>query len=432
MNTAFAGFEAQVGTEHNECDGESMHGSWKCQDSERSDASLLADLRWVDQRSEIAAGLLFDRHHRGLTRYFRRRGALPEDAEELLQETFLKLVRSVREGAEPDSIGYLWRCAETVLLDRVKHDSAQRRDAAMVSMDSDQFGEIQGHHDVEDDSLVRCIEQTLRVFASRWPDRGELIYLIVREQWTPREIASFLGNTMQAARQRVYECRKQLRAMVERRCLGMGVRAVVEQDDTGRWLRLMRDEDVPEADRIDRLMAKAARRMLLSGESEQDLDTFSRARIRRNIVSVVEEENRIARLARKRHSLSRYLPIAASVMLAAVLGGIFSFSWQQPAILPENGGGVSKQPLGTSMEVEPVRFGKDEWPAIRVTLLDALRHLSIPYQASADGTRIEFRASVELIQALEQTLHHDRIQLTPNVNYLWSVEEKQLESGEQP
>lgn len=188
--------------------------------AEASDDVLLAAFAQSGDRSEAAAGILFDRHHRGLLGFFCRRGASQHDAEELLQETFIKLVRSIRGGAKPDSIGYLWRCAETVLLDRIKHDHAQSRSTeAVVSIDADQVADVPGKRDVDDQSLQRCIEQTIAVYSQRWPERSELIRLIVYEQWTPREIAGFMNRTLAAARQLVYDCRKQLRAMVERRCL---------------------------------------------------------------------------------------------------------------------------------------------------------------------------------------------------------------------
>ena len=109
--------------------------------------------------------------------WIRRRVPDPSEAEDLLQDTFLRV--SQREGSEEVAHfeGYLYRTAESVLADRYRRRSVRRADAHIAL-------EPEVHH-VEDADALRALlaRERLRAVSARLmtlPERTRAVFVLRR------------------------------------------------------------------------------------------------------------------------------------------------------------------------------------------------------------------------------------------------------------
>jgi RNA polymerase sigma-70 factor (ECF subfamily) len=144
---------------------------------------------------------LFDRHHLAVFRFLRRMTGDPSLAEDLTQEVFLRVVRSVDTYEERSrEAPWIFRIARNVLVDRHRARARSPQDAAMQDAVVASRPAPQVLTAVLGQALARLPEEDREAFLMR--EVGGLGY---------REIAEASGATPDAARMRIYRARVALR-----------------------------------------------------------------------------------------------------------------------------------------------------------------------------------------------------------------------------
>ena len=171
------------------------------------------------QAAERGLKGLFDLYAARIKGFFRRQGCNDEDAADLLQETFVKVVRAASSFRfDSQASTWIWSIARNCLNDRwrSRHD-AESLDA-MKESDGDAWelslGVGEPQHDLLE--MKNCVRQAFVDFAERHPDHAQATLLAAVEGWTMDELAQTLGRTVGATREFVSQCRKKLRPYLER------------------------------------------------------------------------------------------------------------------------------------------------------------------------------------------------------------------------
>ncbi len=135
---------------------------------------------------------LYDLHSAGLHRYLVLTGCQAADADELLQEAFLRLFRFLRSGRRVERPKpWLFR-----VLHNLRADQA-RRDAGLIDLAAEDLG-VSADADPETATLARERRQLLRRAMGSLTER-QLRYLLLRaEGLTLREIAEVQGVALQS------------------------------------------------------------------------------------------------------------------------------------------------------------------------------------------------------------------------------------------
>jgi RNA polymerase sigma-70 factor (ECF subfamily) len=148
-------------------------------------------------------GELFHRHHRALLRYAYRVTRRHDVAEDLVQETFARAVRSV-ETYEPRGrdLAWLFSILRRLLLDRHRAESR----SSHVVRDADGAASAAGHQELSA-ILQQALDQlnTLEREAFLLREIGGLTY---------NEIAQVSETTIESVRSRIYRARLQLRSLL--------------------------------------------------------------------------------------------------------------------------------------------------------------------------------------------------------------------------
>lgn len=140
---------------------------------------------------------------RRLERYFLRHRTNPADAEELVWEVFYRATKEFR--GETRAIVWLWIIARNALI------SHHRQRNPAVNLDEEDWEALldrQPAHGLPE-WLRLCIERVLAAFERDFPERAEMVRMII-EEWSSQEIAAYFGVSEGAARDRVYRTRLKL------------------------------------------------------------------------------------------------------------------------------------------------------------------------------------------------------------------------------
>ena len=179
-------------------------------------------LSWITaggaQRERGVRGL-FERYGARLKAFFRRHGCSDEDAADLLQETFVRLVRAADTFRQESQVStWLWTIARNCLHD---HWRARHPDVSLDALretDGDAWelalGVAEPEH--EQRALQECVRAVFFDFARRFPENAQALQLAAVEGWTMEELGAFLGRTANATKEFVSQCKKRLRPFMER------------------------------------------------------------------------------------------------------------------------------------------------------------------------------------------------------------------------
>ena len=153
-------------------------------------------------REQLAA--LFDQHHQHLYRLSLRMLGHPTDAEDMLQDTFLKAWRATNRGTATPANAKAWLIR---ILVNCCRDKYRRRDVRKVVQTMDPT-ELPGGYEIEP-SLVA--KQTVRVaLAQLEPRRRAVIIMHELESRTPADIGAILGMAAVTVRWHLSKGRKAL------------------------------------------------------------------------------------------------------------------------------------------------------------------------------------------------------------------------------
>jgi RNA polymerase sigma-70 factor (ECF subfamily) len=176
--------------------------------AESTDTALMEQVR----DGEIGKlGLLFERHHRVLYRFFLRLSGSPAVAEDLVQEVFVRLLKYRRTFRGGDFTPWMFRLARNAAADHF----GRLRPTDPLPEDG---REPASPAPLASDMLVRGQEEArLRVALARLPhDKRELLLLARYELLPYNEIARLLDTTVGAVKVRVHRALKDLREVYQR------------------------------------------------------------------------------------------------------------------------------------------------------------------------------------------------------------------------
>ena len=160
---------------------------------------------------------LFRRHASRLRGYFMRQRVSREQADDLVQDVFVNVIRHCANfRGESSIVTWIWSIARNVLVDHY------RRQRNAPDLDLDDLLEEGGDPNLQvqpDSGLEECVRKAYAEFARDHRDRAETLALVAFEGWDMTELAAYLKRTPGAVREYVSQCRKKLGPYLER-CRG--------------------------------------------------------------------------------------------------------------------------------------------------------------------------------------------------------------------
>lgn len=159
---------------------------------DRSDEELVELARASAQRTRAILATLYERHHVGLFNFLSRYVGDPHQAEDLLQETFLRVLRSL-DGFRPDRRVADW--IYTIALNAARDAFRRKRPAPMTAEPAAIPPDAASQRE-ETERLGKLLLQL--------PDEERAVFLLARvEGRRLQEIADLMGFSLRTAKNRL-------------------------------------------------------------------------------------------------------------------------------------------------------------------------------------------------------------------------------------
>jgi RNA polymerase sigma-70 factor (ECF subfamily) len=179
----------------------------------RLDGSVIAGLRADGSARRSAITQLYDRYGREFKRFFRRHGATESEAEDLLQETFVKVLRSIETWSGEGTLeAWLWAVARNTLLSERRGAAATRSTIALDAQDTEAAEQLVMQHGGAsgDPADADCVKRGLYAFSEKHAEYAHVIERIVLDGWSYEELAVYRNCAPGAAREYLSQCRKRV------------------------------------------------------------------------------------------------------------------------------------------------------------------------------------------------------------------------------
>jgi RNA polymerase sigma-70 factor (ECF subfamily) len=152
-----------------------------------------------------------------MLKFFVHKGVSGDEAKDILQETFIKVVRSANSySGDGSARSWIWQVARNCLLDFHRKQSRIAEEEVAVNDDRWQMleettaaptGCAQGL------SADECVSRGLEVFAVQMPDRALALSLFM-DGFSMAEIGEQIGRAAGATKTFVCECRKKIQPFI--------------------------------------------------------------------------------------------------------------------------------------------------------------------------------------------------------------------------
>jgi RNA polymerase sigma-70 factor (ECF subfamily) len=163
---------------------------------------------------------IWDEVHKGLRTFILKRVNNEAQAEDLLQEVFLRVHRELSQLKEPDRlISWVFQIARHVVIDHYR--SAERRHERPSGLATDftaegKEGSIEQENGEAKYELANCLRPMVNRLSKEY---REAITLVELDGLTHQEAASRLGLSVAGMKSRVQRGRRQLKQMLDDCCL---------------------------------------------------------------------------------------------------------------------------------------------------------------------------------------------------------------------
>ena len=150
----------------------------------------------------------FDNHQRALTSYAYALTRDREAADDLVQETFVRLINELQKGRQPENVqAWLFRvCSNLVVSGARRRNVAQRFITQITPHDTEV--------DAEYETLRREISGELLDGLARLAPDARVALVMAAHGFSGREIADALGRTETSTRTMMFRAREQMRVIL--------------------------------------------------------------------------------------------------------------------------------------------------------------------------------------------------------------------------
>ena len=170
--------------------------------------------------ADVGCTVLYRLMAKRMLRFFVLNGASGQEAEDLLQETFIKVFeKATTYSGNGSAKSWIWQIARNILTDQFRN---RGRIAAhqVIFDDDDSWSQLleatPGPDPVNDDeeSMRDCVQRGISAYGMQMPDRAYVITLYM-EGSAIAEIADEIGRSIKATKQYLFQCRKKLKPFIE-------------------------------------------------------------------------------------------------------------------------------------------------------------------------------------------------------------------------
>lgn len=154
-----------------------------------------------------------------MLRFFVYQGVSGDDAKDVLQETFVKIIRNVDSfGGDGKAKAWIWQVGRNCLIDHQRKLGSLSNHETAVN--DEQWGRLEETTPapatanlLPSESVDKCVADGLGTFSNREPERAYVLTLQM-EGLSIDEIGQRIGRTVAATKQYLSQCKKKIQPFI--------------------------------------------------------------------------------------------------------------------------------------------------------------------------------------------------------------------------
>jgi RNA polymerase sigma factor (sigma-70 family) len=191
-----------------------------------NDEDCLRAIAGGGKRAQDGIATLYDRYARRFQAYLMRRRCSREDAEDMVQDVFVKIASMLKNSESNIESGraYLYRAVHNRLIDHIRANrrtmdearsatGSEPREALDVELVPGELG-----FDEDNTGFLLCFQGALNNFYAENSEAGTAIDLAAIEGFSGQELAEVLGRSFGATREFLSQCRKKFQSLLMELC----------------------------------------------------------------------------------------------------------------------------------------------------------------------------------------------------------------------
>jgi RNA polymerase sigma factor (sigma-70 family) len=182
-----------------------------------NDEQMLHLIAQGGRTRDAAVKTLFQGKAQHMLRFFVHLGVSADEAKDVLQETFVKIVlRANTYNGGGAATSWIWQVARNCLMDHLRKKSRIGEEEVAVDLDDWQLIEETtpaATDAIAPHSVDECVSRGLQAFALEMPERAYALTLQM-EGASIAEISERLGRSLAAAKEYLSQCRKKVQPFV--------------------------------------------------------------------------------------------------------------------------------------------------------------------------------------------------------------------------
>ena len=182
-----------------------------------TEEDILRSIRQGGRARDAALKALYDGTAQHMLRFFVYRGVSGDEAQDILQETFVKIVRNADTfNGSGAARAWIWQVARNCFTDFMRKRSRLSEDEVAVNDEKWQALEettAAPPDCVPGQSVETCVASGLEAFASQNPERAAALMLHM-DGMSMAEISERIGRTVAATKEYLSQCRKKIQHFI--------------------------------------------------------------------------------------------------------------------------------------------------------------------------------------------------------------------------
>jgi RNA polymerase sigma factor (sigma-70 family) len=182
-----------------------------------SEEELVGEIRKGGRAMHLALRVLYESTGPHMVRFFVYQGVPADEAQDILQETLVKVVRKADTyKGEGTARSWIWQIARNCLADHQR--ASGRASEHLVAVNDEQWDTLvettpAPAECVAGETADECVSRGLDSFADRMPERAVVLTLQM-DGMSIAEIAERIGRTVRATTVFLSECRKKVEPFI--------------------------------------------------------------------------------------------------------------------------------------------------------------------------------------------------------------------------
>jgi RNA polymerase sigma-70 factor (ECF subfamily) len=184
-----------------------------------TEEDIIKMIRTGGDAMNVGVKALYGETAQPFLRFFVYKGASPEEAKDVLQETMVKIVRSVESfDGDGSARSWMWQIARNCLIDHQRKTGTLTTHETTVSDEHWQhLEEVTADPNAvacrDNGSVDECVTAGLDTFSKREPDRA-LVLLLQMDGHSIEEIGLRIGRTIAATKEYLSQCKKKIQPYI--------------------------------------------------------------------------------------------------------------------------------------------------------------------------------------------------------------------------